>query len=95
MNQISIPIGFKTSISEKLRRSFRLGHSNDYQHDSEREPELVSVENYYMTHTKLEGGRSLSVILSAESRPTNKVIKLEYDLNDLHAGGTDPSVNES
>lgn len=95
IDQISIPIGFKTSISEKLRRSFRLGHSNDYQHDSEREPEMVSVENYYMTHAKLECGRSLSVILSAESRPTNKVIKIEYDLNDLHAGGPDPSANES
>lgn len=95
IGQITIPIGFKTSISEKLRRSFRLGHSNDHHQVSEREPDMVSVENYYMTHAKLESGKSLSVILSAELKPTNKVIKIEYDLKDLHADGNDLSASET
>jgi hypothetical protein len=84
IDQLAVPIGFKTSISEKLRRSFRLGHSNDHHLDSEREPDMVSVENYYMTHVKLESGKTLSVILSADAKPKDKVIRIEYDLNDLH-----------
>lgn len=84
IDQLAVPIGFKTSISEKLRRSFRLGHSNDHHLDSEKEPDMVYVENYYMTHAKLESGKTLSVILSAEARPRDKVIRIEYDLKDLH-----------
>jgi hypothetical protein len=84
IDQMSIPIGFKTSISEKLKRSFRLGHSSE-QSDSERELDLISAENYYITHAKLERGKSLSVILSDESRPTDKVLRIEYDLKDLYA----------
>jgi len=95
IDQISVPIGFKTSISEKLRRSFRIGHSNDHHHDSDREPETVSLENYYVTHAKLESGNTLSVILSAEAKPRDKVIRIEYDLNDLHAAGKNSAYEGS
>jgi hypothetical protein len=84
IGQLAVPIGFKTSISEKLRRSFRLGHSNDHHFTSEREPDMISVENYYVTHAEVEVGKTLLVILSAEPKPRDKVIKIEYDLNDLH-----------
>ncbi|HEY7571762.1 MAG TPA: hypothetical protein VH796_10370 [Nitrososphaeraceae archaeon] len=90
IGQLAVPIGFKTSISEKLRRSFRLGHSNDHHFASEREPDMVSVENYYITHAKLESGKTLSVILSAEAKPKDKVIRIEYDLNDLHVDRNSP-----
>jgi hypothetical protein len=54
IEDILIPIGFKTPISEKLKRSFRfVSGGNDNQAHIEKEPEFVSADDYYIAYSKL------------------------------------------
>ena len=88
---MSIPIGFKTPISQKLKRSFRFvsGSTDESDHNNaEKEPEFVTVDHYCIAHAKLESGKTLSLTLADDaSELNNKVIKIHYDLADLNNNG--------
>lgn len=85
VDDLLIPIGFKKSISEKLRRSFRLGsNSEDSQDSSEKELEFIHVDSLYITYIRIQTGKTLTVKLSGDpSKSDEKVIELEYNLPDL------------
>jgi hypothetical protein len=85
VDDLLIPIGFKKSISEKLRRSFGLGSSQEEPQDSsEREVEYVHVNNLYITYIKMHSGKALTVRLSGDpSKIDEKSVELEYNLPDL------------
>jgi hypothetical protein len=85
VDDLLIPIGFKKSISEKLRRSFGLGSSQeDSQDSSERELEFVHVNSLYITYIKINSGKTLAVKLSGDpSKSDEKSIEIEYNLPDL------------
>ena len=85
VDDLLIPIGFKKSISEKLRRSFGLGSSQeDPQDSSEREVEYVHASSLYITYIKMNSGKTLAVKLSADpSKSDEKSVELEYNLPDL------------
>jgi hypothetical protein len=89
VHDLVIPIGFKKSISEKLRRSLRLGSSQpDAQDSSEREVEFVHASSLYITYIKMQSGKTLAVRLSGDpSRSDEKSIELEYSLPDLTLEG--------
>jgi hypothetical protein len=85
VDDLLIPIGFKKSISEKLRRSFGLGSSQEEPQDSsEREVEFVHANNLYITYIKMHSGKALTVRLSGDpSKIDEKSVELEYNLPDL------------
>jgi hypothetical protein len=85
VDDLLIPIGFKKSISEKLRRSFGLGSSQeDSQESSERELEFVHASSLYITHIKINSGKTLAVKLSGDpTKSDEKSIEIEYNLSDL------------
>lgn len=85
VDDLLIPIGFKKSISEKLRRSFGLGSSQeDSQDSSERELEFVHASSLYLTYIKINSGKTLAVKLSGDpSKSDEKSIEIEYNLPDL------------
>ena len=85
VEDLLIPIGFKKSISEKLRRSLRLGSSQDDPQDSsEREVEYVHASSLYITYIKMHSGKTLAVKLSGDpSKSDEKSFELEYNLPDL------------
>jgi hypothetical protein len=85
VEDLLIPIGFKKSISEKLRRSLRLGSTqNDPQDSSEREIEYVHASSLYITYIKMHSGKTLAVKLSGDpSKSDEKSVELEYNLQDL------------
>ena len=85
VEDLLIPIGFKKSISEKLRRSFGLGSSQDDPQDSsEREVEYVHASSLYVTSIKMHSGKTLAVKLSGDpSKSDEKSIEIEYSLPDL------------
>lgn len=87
VEDLLIPIGFKKSISEKLRRSFGLGSSQEDPQDSfEREVEFVHASSLYITYIKMHSGKTLAVKLSGDpSKSDEKSIEIEYDLPDLIA----------
>lgn len=91
VHDLLIPIGFKKSISEKLRRSLRLGSSQtDAQDSSEREVEFVHASSLYITYIKIQTGKTLVVRLSGDpSKSDEKSVELEYNLSELiPEGGT-------
>jgi hypothetical protein len=77
-----IPVGFKTSISEKLKRSFRfVSRGEDDQTPVEKDPEFISADDYYLSYLKLEGGKTLFLILANDaSKLDDKVMKINYDM---------------
>jgi hypothetical protein len=85
VDDLLIPIGFKKSISEKLRRSFGLGSSQeDPQGSSEREVEFVHSSSLYITYIKMLSGKTLVVKLSGDpSKSDEKSVEIEYNLPDL------------
>ncbi len=85
IDDLLIPIGFKKSISEKLRRSFGLGSSQaDPQDLSEREVEFVNASSLYITYIKIHIGKTLVVKLSGDpAKCDEKSVELEYNLPDL------------
>lgn len=99
VDDLLIPIGFKKSISEKLRRSFGLGSSQeDSQDSSERELEFVHASSLYITYIKINSGKTLAVKLSGDpSKSDEKSIEIEYNLPDLipeekDANSTTPTI---
>jgi hypothetical protein len=85
VDDLLIPIGFKIPISEKLRRSFGFGSSQEESQDSsEREIEFVHANNLYITYIKMYSGKTLTVRLSGDpSKIDEKSVELEYSLSDL------------
>jgi hypothetical protein len=92
-----IPVGFKTPISQKLKRSFRfVSRSDDDQAPVEKDPEFVSADDYYLSYLKLEDGKTLSLILADDaSKLDDKVMKINYDLDDWYQNDFDDKVGVS
>ena len=92
-----IPVGFKTPISEKLKRSFRfVSRGEDDQTPMEKDPEFVSADDYYLSYLKLEDGKTLSLILADDtSKLDDNVMKINYDLADWYQNDLDDKVDVS
>jgi hypothetical protein len=91
-----IPVGFKTSISEKLKRSFRfVSRGEDDQTPMEKDPEFVSADDYYLSYLKLEGGKTLFLILADDaSKLDDKVMKINYDMADWYQNDFNDKVDD-
>jgi hypothetical protein len=90
-----LPVGFKTPISEKLKRSFRfVSGGDDAQSPVEKEPEIISTDDYYLAYSKLVSGKTLSLILADDaSKLDDKVMKVEYDLTDWNQNNYDAKID--
>ena len=91
IDNLLIPVGFKTPMSEKFKRSFRFVSGNSSSGGSknadngartDREPEYISCDNYYLVQAKLEGENILSITLADDpTKLSNKVIRIDYGLS--------------
>ncbi len=91
IENLLIPVGFKTPMSEKFKRSFRFVSGNSSSGDSknadngthtEKEPEYISCDNYYLVQAKLEGENILSITLADDpTKLSNKVIRIDYGVS--------------
>ena len=97
VDDLVIPIGFKKSISEKLRRSLRLGSNQEGpQGSSEREIEFIHASSLYITYIKMDIGKTLAVKLSGDpSKSDEKSVELEYELSGLLQEERNINVNDS
>ncbi len=95
IEDILIPVGFKTPISEKLKRSFRfVSGGDDTQSSMEKEPEFVSADDYHISYSKLVNDKTLSLILADDaSKLDDKVMKVEYDLTNWYQNNYDAKVD--
>ncbi len=78
LTPILIPVGFKRSISNKIKNSFRLVTNEIVNID---EPEYISITNFFVVNIRKEFD-SISLILSNEPTQVNqKIIKIIFDIN--------------
>ncbi|HET7147354.1 MAG TPA: hypothetical protein VFI73_02540 [Candidatus Nitrosopolaris sp.] len=94
ISNLLIPVGFKTPMSEKFKRSFRIVSGNssgtknaDIGAHTEKEPEYISCDNYYLVQAKLENENALSITLAYDpTKLSNKVIRIDYGLSYFEYG---------
>jgi hypothetical protein len=97
IDNMLIPVGFKTPISEKLKRSFRfVSRGEDDQTPVVKDPEFISADDYYLSYLKLEGSKTLFLILADDaSKLDDKVMKINYDMADWYQNDFNDKVDVS
>lgn len=75
---IFIPVGFKKSISNKIKNSFRLVTNNH--EDNNREPEYISITNFFIINIHKELNNIILVISNDPSQVNQKIIKIIFDI---------------
>ena len=97
IDNMLLPVGFKTPISEKLKRSFRfVSRGEDDQTPVVKDPEFISADDYYLSYLKLEGSKTLFLILADDaSKLDDKVMKINYDMADWYQNDFNDKVDVS
>ena len=91
LKDIMIPVGLKTPITRKLKKSLDFLPGLDKDVQSQREPKFVNVENYYVYSATSDGKENLLVVLVDDpSTPDNNFIRIKYGISEInHADGND------
>lgn len=78
----TFPIGYKVSISDKLKKSFKLSSKNQTNiHSTDKEPNTISLDNYYLSHIRLEKNKSLVIEITNEDSEIKSGRILQIHLN--------------
>ncbi len=84
LKDIMIPVGLKTPITKKLRKSLDFLPGLDKETKSQRAPKFVNVENYHLYSANTDGKESLSVTLvDNPSKPDDNLIQIKYRISEL------------
>src|SRR5919112_5358792 len=91
LKDIMIPVGLKTPITKKLRKSLDFLPGLDKDAKSQRAPKFVNVEDYYLYSANTDGKENLLVVLADNpSKPDDNLIQIKYRISELnhHDGRT-------
>jgi hypothetical protein len=77
---IMIPVGLKTPITKRLKKSLDFLPGLDKDLQSQREPKFVNVEDYYVYSAITDGkdNNLLIVLVDDPSKPDNSLIRIKY-----------------
>jgi hypothetical protein len=85
LKDIMIPVGLKTPITKKLKKSFDFLPGLDKEIKSHREPKFVNVEDYYLLSANTDGKENLVVLLvDNPSKPDDNLIQIKYRMSELN-----------
>jgi hypothetical protein len=85
LKDIMIPVGLKTPITKKLKKSLDFLPGLDKEVKSHRAPKFVNVEDYYLFSTNTDGKENLVVVLvDNPSRPDDNLIQIKYRISELN-----------
>jgi hypothetical protein len=77
-----IPVGLKTPITKKLKKSLDFLPGLDKDAQSQREPKFVNVEDYYVYSATSDGKENLLVVLVDDpSKPDDNLIRIKYRIS--------------
>lgn len=96
LKDIMIPVGLKTPITKKLKKSLDFLPGLDKETRSQRAPKFVNVENYYLYSANTDGKEDLLVVLvDNPSKPDDNLIEIKYKISELnhHNGRTTITTN--
>ena len=85
LKDIMIPVGLKTPITKKLKKSLDFLPGLDKEIKSHRAPKFVNVEDYYLLSANTDGKENLVVVLvDNPSRPDDNLIQIKYRISELN-----------
>jgi hypothetical protein len=85
LKDIMIPVGLKTPITKKLKKSFDFLPGLDKEVKSQRAPKFVNVEDYYLYSANTDGKENLLVALvDNPSKPDDNLIQIKYRISELN-----------
>ncbi len=91
LKNIMIPVGLKTPITKKLKKSFDFLPGLDKGAKSQRAPKFVNVEDYYLYSANTDGKENLLIVLvDNPSKTDDNLIQIKYRISELnhHDGRT-------
>jgi hypothetical protein len=94
LKDIMIPVGLKTPITKKLKKSLDFLPGLDKDVQSQREPKFVNVEDYYVYSATSDGKENLLVVLVDDpSKPDDNLIQIKYRISELsHDDGNNTTI---
>src|SRR5918996_860162 len=95
LKDIMIPVGLKTPITKKLKKSLDFLPGLDKEGKSQRAPKFVNVEDYYLYSVNTDGKENLLVVLvDSPSKPDDNLIQIKYRISELnHHDGRTTTTN--
>jgi len=85
LKDIMIPVGLRTPITKKLKKSLDFLPGLDKDIKSQRAPKFVNVEDYYLYSANTDGKENLVVVLVDNlSKPDDNLIQIKYRLSELN-----------
>ena len=85
LKDIMIPVGLKTPITKKLKKSFDFLPGLDKEVKSHRTPKFVNVEDYYLYSASTDGKEDLIIVLvDNPSKPDDNLIQIKYRISELN-----------
>ena len=85
LKDIMIPVGLKTPIIKKLKKSLDFLPGLDKELKSQRAPKFVNVEDYYVYSANTDGKENLLVVLvDNPSKPDDNLIQIKYRISELN-----------
>ena len=96
LKDIMIPVGLKTPITKKIKKSLDFLPGLDKDAKSQRAPKFVNVEDYYLYSANTDGKENLLVVLADNpSKPDDNLIQIKYRISELnhHDGRTATTTN--
>jgi hypothetical protein len=96
LKDIMIPVGLKTPITKKLKKSLDFLPGLDKEAKSQRAPKFVNIEDYYLYSANTDGKENLLIVLvDNPSKPDDNLIQIKYRLSELyhHHDGRTATIN--
>jgi hypothetical protein len=85
LKDIMVPVGLKTPITKKLKRSFDFLPGLDKEVKSHRAPKFVNIEDYYLYSASTDGKEDLIIVLvDNTSKPDDNLIQIKYRISELN-----------
>lgn len=96
LKDIMIPVGLKTPITRRLKKSLDFLPGLDVDVQSQREPKFVNVENYYVYSATSDGKENLLVVLVDDpSTPNDNFIRIKYGISEIRHGDVNNTTSEA
>src|ERR671925_1063115 len=93
LKDIMIPVGLKTPITKKLKKSLDFLPGLDKDTKSQRAPKFVNVEDYYLYSANTDGKENLLVVLADNpSKPDDNLIQIKYRISELSHDDSDTTA---
>ena len=83
VRELTLPVGMKAPVSEKIKQKFRFGSRKDA--EVNKEPEFVKADAYFLVSATLRGNKTLAIELARDLpvRKNSDVFRVSYDVASL------------